>query len=364
MKKQTICLNMIVKNESHVIERCLTSVKPWIDYWVIVDTGSTDGTQKKIRDFLQDISGELYERQWVNFSHNRNEALRYAHGKGDYLLLIDADDCLEFEKNFKMPYLTHDCYYVLQHIQVNQVNFRNKAYLFLKNTPEFKWIGPLHETIYSETPKSSAIMDGVINRYLKDGSRGQDPNQHLRDLDILKKALEKDPADARSLFYLAIEYLHMNDNQKALESFEKMAAMNSSKDETYYALFCIGVLQIALKMSSEIFLNSLCKAYQFDPERIEPLYEMAQYFIHKQEYILAYLVSKHAIEIPCPIDKVFVEPWRYEWGIWVLYLVSAEKTNCRTEALIALKRLKSIPDLPSNLLSQLAADLPNLFAQI
>jgi len=47
-KKPTVCLNMIVKNESEVITRCLKSVLPLIDYWVISDTGSTDGTQKII----------------------------------------------------------------------------------------------------------------------------------------------------------------------------------------------------------------------------------------------------------------------------------------------------------------------------
>ena len=47
--KSKICLNMIVKDESRVIRRCLESVKPLIDYWVIVDTGSTDGTQEIIK---------------------------------------------------------------------------------------------------------------------------------------------------------------------------------------------------------------------------------------------------------------------------------------------------------------------------
>jgi glycosyltransferase involved in cell wall biosynthesis len=41
---KTICLNMIVKGESRVIQRALASVKHLIDYWVIVDTGSTDGS--------------------------------------------------------------------------------------------------------------------------------------------------------------------------------------------------------------------------------------------------------------------------------------------------------------------------------
>ncbi|MFI5334997.1 MAG: hypothetical protein ACHQT8_07570, partial [Chlamydiales bacterium] len=76
-----ICLNMIVKDESAVIEKCLSTVKPLIDYWVIVDTGSKDGTQDLIRNFLKDIPGELHERPWVNFEYNRNEALDLARNK-------------------------------------------------------------------------------------------------------------------------------------------------------------------------------------------------------------------------------------------------------------------------------------------
>src|ERR1700680_162948 len=79
-KRPRVCLNMIVKNESKIIKRCLTSVLPIIDYWVIVDTGSTDGTQNIIKDFMKEkgIPGELHERPWVNFAHNRNQALELA----------------------------------------------------------------------------------------------------------------------------------------------------------------------------------------------------------------------------------------------------------------------------------------------
>ena len=47
---QNVCLNMIVKNEAAVIARCLASVRPLIDSWAIVDTGSSDGTQEIVRD--------------------------------------------------------------------------------------------------------------------------------------------------------------------------------------------------------------------------------------------------------------------------------------------------------------------------
>ena len=43
-----ICLNMIVKNESKIIERLLTSVLGFIDEIFIVDTGSSDNTIEKI----------------------------------------------------------------------------------------------------------------------------------------------------------------------------------------------------------------------------------------------------------------------------------------------------------------------------
>lgn len=94
-----ISLVMIVKNESHVIERCLASVLPVIDTWVIVDTGSTDGTQQKIKDFFDrvGIPGKLYERPWVDFGHNRSELLELARPEADYSLMIDADEILEFE---------------------------------------------------------------------------------------------------------------------------------------------------------------------------------------------------------------------------------------------------------------------------
>lgn len=71
----TIALSMIVKNEAPVIARCLASVRPLIDYWLIVDTGSTDGTQDLVREILHDVPGMLYERRWHDFATNRNEAL-------------------------------------------------------------------------------------------------------------------------------------------------------------------------------------------------------------------------------------------------------------------------------------------------
>ena len=84
MPTPTICLNMIIKDEAPVIRRCLESVKPFIDRWVIVDTGSTDNTRELVREIMAGLPGELHERPWKNFGHNRNEALSLAARSGDY----------------------------------------------------------------------------------------------------------------------------------------------------------------------------------------------------------------------------------------------------------------------------------------
>ena len=49
---KTLCLNMIVKNETANLERCLRSVADHIACWVIGDTGSSDGTQDFITSFF------------------------------------------------------------------------------------------------------------------------------------------------------------------------------------------------------------------------------------------------------------------------------------------------------------------------
>ena len=90
---------MIVKNESKTIQRCIESVERFIDYWVIVDTGSSDGTQEIIQNLMKEkgIPGELHEREWVDYSTNRNQSLELAKGKADYRLIIDADDVLAYK---------------------------------------------------------------------------------------------------------------------------------------------------------------------------------------------------------------------------------------------------------------------------
>ena len=304
-QKQTICLNMIVKDEATVIERCLKSVKPLIDYWVIVDTGSTDVTKEIIKEYMQDVPGELHERPWVNFEHNRNEALALAKEKGDFLLFIDADEELEYSSSFVFPLLTFD------HYGIN-IHFNESTYgrSFLANTKvPWRWEGVVHEHLVSPQKTTQAFMQGIINRSHTDGNRRKDPQRRHKDTEILKHAVEKDPTNPRNMFYLAQSYLTLGDNQNALDTYRKRSTMKGTSNETFWSLYQIGRIQENLNMPPEIFIQSYHNAYKARPSRIEPLANLAHHYTTQEDYMLGFLYAFYALSLPPNInDSLFIKP--------------------------------------------------------
>ena len=349
MGKKTVCLNMIVKNESHVIRRSLDSVKHLIDYWIIVDTGSMDGTQDIIKEHLKDIPGELHERPWVNFGHNRNEALKLTHGKSDYILFIDADDRLVLSEDFTLPPLIKDMYFVIQkETMASGNNHReNHISLLIKNDEDFEWDGVLHEFLKCPKEKSSSLLSGVYMEYCAEGDRSKDPQKIQKDIDLLTKGISEDPFNARRyIFYLARTYWSIRDSMSALKYFEKRADMGGDPIEVYHCLLFIGILQRVLDYDPQIFINSFCKAHVYRPSRAEALYELARYYTESGNFLLGMLVSNAVSSIPMSTDNLFVEPWVYEWGGHLQFFVSAIQLGQQKEAQQALQYLLSNPHLP------------------
>jgi glycosyltransferase involved in cell wall biosynthesis len=288
---------MIVKNEASVITRCLSSVKPLIDSWVIVDTGSTDGTQEIIRDFMKEIPGELYERPWKNFEHNRNEALLLAKKRADYLLIMDADDQLAFEPSFVRPTLTKDAY--LLNIRYDELSFRR--YQLISTRLPWRWKGVLHEFLTCDIPFSSEILDGVVYLDRHEGARSKDPEKFRKDAAVLLQGLQKEPNNSRYMYYIAQSYKGAEEYDKALTWYQKRIDVGGDDDEMFWSLLQMASCQTLLGKPSTCVIDTLLNAQRLRPTRAEPVYFLAQTYRKLGWYDVSYaLISslRSSIHVP------------------------------------------------------------------
>jgi glycosyltransferase involved in cell wall biosynthesis len=312
---KTICLNMIVKDESHVIERCLSSVKELIDYWVIVDTGSSDDTKEIIKNLLKDIPGELHEAPWVNFAYNRNEALKLANEKGDFILFMDADEFLVFPYGYKRPNLDKEAYLIPYQNALRTYTYYRIA--LIDNRLPWAWTGDIHESIESliNRPKTHEYLNDIINITSNDGRRSQDPEKSFKDAQVLEKMVEKDPNNSRNVFYLAQSYRDAGEFDLAIECFAKRANMRGCDQELFWSMYQLACLLEFREADSQLVIESYYKAYECRPSRAEPLFYLARYYQRSENYFLGYLVAKEAVSIPLSNDIMYVENWIYDYGV-------------------------------------------------
>lgn len=91
---------IITLNEATAIERCLRSL-PKHDELIVLDSGSTDGTQAICRRY----GAKLLQTDWPGFGPQKNRALELA--QGEWILSVDADEHLDA----RLREAVHACLY-------------------------------------------------------------------------------------------------------------------------------------------------------------------------------------------------------------------------------------------------------------
>jgi len=327
---QTIGLFMIVRNERHVLSRCLKSVRPLVDHWTIVDTGSDDGTQDAVCELMNDIPGRLIERPWVNFGHNRTESIQLAREKSDYLLTLDADEYFDLGVDFKWPDLIHDAYDVL--VESDGTNYSRTA--LVRSALFWRYEGVLHEYITCDHEYSRASMAGIRTIRLLEGARSRDHSTYSSDALILEEVLQRDPTNTRNTFYLAQSYRDAGDKAKAIEWYRRRSSMGGYAEEVWFSLYQIARLQQQIDVDWVTVCQAYLTAFSYRPHRVEPLYRIGLFHQHRKEYATAMVFFSSAIEIPYPTnDRLFVESDVYRFLVPLEYAVCCYWLGLHHEAL-------------------------------
>jgi len=371
--KPKICLNMIVKDEGHVIKETLETIYKYIDYYVINDTGSTDNTKEVITEFFdgKGIKGEIvthefrsckchsekYKRySFFHFGWNRTYAMKLCEGKSDYIWIIDADDLIV--GNLVLPKeLKADCYmltygkgFTYQRAQI----FRNDSSLI------WHYKGARHE--YPTCKKNNHTKIHIEGDYYIDsrrlGARSSDPQKYLSDAKVFEELLLEEPNNDRYAFYCGQSYFDHGDFNNAIRLYRQRIKIGGWFEEVFYSYYKIATALEHLNSPWKEIEKAYLDAYNYCKDRMEPLYHIAKHYRLNNEFEKGYDYAKKASKIPYPKNCVlFIYKDVYDYKIWDELALGAFYTGKYMESYSIFKRLLDSGVVPADELKRIQMNL-------
>ena len=357
MKNKTIGLNMIVKNEEKVIKKCLDSVTPLIDYYLIVDTGSTDNTIKIIEETMKGhgIPGKVVQAEWTNFCDARNRALKEIEGKTDWVFWLDADETLRIEKDFSKSKMSKE----LEGMTIGEtmVDYDTSRYTrcqLLINDGSRKWSGAVHEVPNNDNGKTK-VVSNLTTIVKREGASWGDNSEET----VIKKYKEhaellleyiKENKDPRWVFYLAQSYRDAQMHEEAIKWYKKRVEIEEGYwEERYVSQLMIGTIMSQTNAPIGERLNELAKCSMLDQNRAEHFIQMIQIYQSQKNWIMAYALSSYVWdnrrENPFPKSRLFLNHATYERAILDVHILSVSWLGYKYELKRLLPELEKIKHL-------------------
>jgi hypothetical protein len=352
-------LVMIVKDEAHTLPNTLLALKPWIDVYYILDTGSTDGTQEAIRKTLGADKGEVWEEPFIDYGRSRNRALEIAQqtrnlgGPPVFSLMLSADETVHNAYGLRKFCEEHrdrvgsqeEAYYVQM-----DVGWRFDSARLSRTDKGWRYQGRVHEYLAPATGRGTPTLR-VPEMYIKfkvtDESRRAEREFVI--LRILQEETREKPQDARASFYLARTYNVVKNHTASLREFQRRVSLGGWKEEVYESLYAIAWQKDSLHLPWHEIQQAFMDAHAYSPERAEPLYAIASHWYREKSPSLAWLFALHASSLAYPTHaSLWVQADVYAWQCWfILGMTGLEVKRPEQGARALLKALEKRPGDPA-----------------
>lgn len=296
----SISLCMIIKNESSVLDRCLSSIFPATDEIIIADTGSSDNS----KEIAQRYNAVIYDFPWNdNFSDARNFA--FSKASMDYCLWMDADDTISRENLEKLLTLKESLSPTVDVIMVQYAaGFSGNTPVFLyyrerliKNNSGFLWEGAVHECI---TPAGNIMYTDIIIEHHPD----KKTSHSERNLHIFEKYIQAGAdLSPREQLYFSRELMAAGRYEEAINYFIQLIyTPNAWIENQIEACRNLSACYLSLGKQEEA-LEALFKSFTFDLPRAETLCDLGDIFKNKTAYHQAIYWYKLAMQCKEQLEK-------------------------------------------------------------
>ena len=306
MSIMVLSLCMIVKNEEENIKECLDRALEYVDEAIIVDTGSTDNTRNILKDYEKLDKVTVIDYVWDNdFSKARNKSLENA--KGDYILILDADERIFCDRLKLEEYLlqSNELVYTIAiyNIYENQEMVVSNGMLRLYKNQNPFYYGAIHEQLEIDGKKrlGAAIDDKICKLYHFGYSKNafKVKGKQKRNMDIINAEIERDPKKPFNWYNKGVMEMIAGNLDVAIDDFIKAHELCNGDRMVYHEDLVIRMIQCMLmqKKYGQVidFINNLVN----DPDinkMPDIYYYMGICFKEIKKYELAIKNFRRAIE--------------------------------------------------------------------
>lgn len=355
-----IAVLMMVKNEHKRLHVSLESVKDFADSIVIYDTGSTDDTIEIARNFCDEnnIILRLGQGEFTDFSTTRNESLDFADSFEDidYIVLLDTNDelrggdalrkkCEEYKDKKNSGFLLcqewwsgkYDKYYNVRMVKARRGwRYFGRVHEWMKNTGYEN-----DEAAIADGDTHVKIDTGIV--LFQDRTKDDDKSgkRFARDKLLLMADHKDDPAEPRTIFYLAQTCACLGDLQDAFYYNKLRTSVDGFWEEKFHAYLRCADMSEQLKLPWEESMAWYIKAFEHS-ERAEPLIKIAEHYTDKN-WLLAFTFASMACKLNYPSHCIlFVNKHDYDYTRWHLLGKAGWYSNQHKEGKIGcIKALES-----------------------
>lgn len=225
MKRPSIALATIAKNESSNVKRLYESVKDVVDEWHFTDTGSTDDTV----EIAKSLGCKIHTFKWIDdFGAARNASFEPV--KTDFVVWFDLDDQLNNPQGFKYfrdEIMNYGDYWLANYNYSLDASGRSTCTFVrervFRTSRKMKWNYFLHEGVIPKSDDGPVRIQFTklwdVNHLRTDDDMKKDKS---RNINIMKRHADK--LDARMMYYYGKELFENDQPVEACEWLMRAAS--------------------------------------------------------------------------------------------------------------------------------------------
>lgn len=353
-KKTKILMMSMFKNEANTIGRMLESCYKYIDYYVLQDNGSTDGTPEVVANFFKDknIPGFVYkvEEGWVGFGWNRDHLVQTAqksiHGC-DWILKMDCDEVLVVDEDFDWSIFDNTNIQAFHVPAVADNCLYHRAWMYNARLPWRFNHDTAHETVYmdvegiKENFQCTNLPYGFRQIGYTDGQSYGVKTKYITDALVLEEKMIREDSmlkDSYHFWYIAKSYYdafrsdfyplkrrHSEEFARRCifyflewlnfsHNYENTGKPDRIDEMAYYSLMSIGLVYRFLN-DNKSAIEYLEKAGDFSPPRNEHYMRLAEIYYSENMYKELFDVTEKMLQPerknPFPLYTFIIETDAY-----------------------------------------------------